>query len=268
MLIASLHATFFIWKVSRNVPGRYRVQAGEYVMPNKTAPNWVIGTETEQGPPDREQVHRLAKDADLSESDIDALSQSLAYALSDRFFPRGVTKVAKQMAKGPSELEKLIRELRHAEARLHRAIELYSNVQVQFPAVKRGVSDPNIHHRAALDTALRSVQRINQSLARSAKKDSAHFTGDPDKRRSKDERRSAVLFAIFDIWQAAGRKVTISTIGSSSERTGPLVDFTNAVVRCVTDPPTNLSGETIRSEIKDWRRFQKFEDASVEITDK
>jgi len=237
-------------------------------MPKAPPPNWIVRSETEQGPLSSEQVIALAQASDLEETDVRALSQTLAYALSNRFFPRSVIKVVKQMNKGPSELEKLINELRHAETRLTRAVILYSQIQVNFPAIKRGISDPNITYRKDLDVALLNVEQINTSLARSSKKHGAHFTGNPDKRRQRDERRRAVLSAIFDTWHATGRKVTISTIGATSERTGPLVDFTNSVIRCLTDPATDLKGETIWSEIKEWRKLQSLRDTSVLITDK
>ena len=237
-------------------------------MPKAPPPNWIVRSETEQGPLSSEQVSALAQASDLAEADVRALSQTLAHPLSDRFLPRGVIKVVKRMNKGPSELEKLIKVLRQAEAQMKRAVALYSQIEVHFPAIERGISDPNITYRRDLDVALLNVENINKSLARSSKKHGSHFTGDPDKRLQRDERRIAVLSAIFDTWHAAGREVNVSTDGSSSERTGPLVDFTNSVVRCLTDPAINLNGETIWSDIKKWRKLQRFRDTSVLITDR
>lgn len=219
-------------------------------MTKRQPPNWIIRPRSSHGALDDTQVQSLAKEFMLPEPEVRKLSKTLAHPLSERFAVRGILKVIKQMEKGPSELEKLIKELRHAELRLRRAAALYSEIHVRFPAVERGTGDPNPFYKAQLDQALSNIEIINSSLAR---RYTARFTGDPDKRQRRDERRGAVLRAIFDTWDAAGRKVSISTIGSSSERSGPLVDFANAVVRCVTDPATEISGETIWSEIKEWR---------------
>lgn len=250
------------------MPGQSQIHTREHAMPKAPPPNWIVKSETEQGPLNSEQVSALAQASNLAEADVRALSQTLAYPVSNRFFPRGVIKVVKQMNKAPSELEKLIKELRHAEARIKQSVALYSQIEVRFPAIERGISDPNIMYRKDLDVALLNVEQINRSLARSSKKHGARFTGDPDKRLNRDERRIAVLSAIFDTWHAAGREVNVSTIGSSSERTGPLVDFTNSVVRCLTDPAIDLNGETIWSDIKKWRNRQRSQDTSVLITDR
>ncbi|MGO4917107.1 hypothetical protein [Pseudogemmobacter sp. W21_MBD1_M6] len=228
--------------------------------------SWIIRPESEQGPLNEKQMQKLAEDFDLSESDIRTLSQRLAYPLSKRFVVRGVLEVIKGLAKGPAELEKLIKELRHAEMRLKRAATLYSKIQVEFPGTATGVNNPNEFYKSELHDALSKVQLINKSLTQSATKHKVYFSGYKDMRRERDDRRSAVLGSIFDAWDAAGRNVSISTIGSSSERTGPLVNFTNAIVRCLTNPTASVNGETIWSEIKVWHSNQRYR-SSVSITD-
>lgn len=237
-------------------------------MAKRPRPNWIVQSDSAKGPLDSEQVSRLAQDFNLSESEVSQLSENLIHPLSSRLKVRGVIEGFEQDRRGPAELEKLFREVRQAEVRLQRAVSLYSQLEIQFPALKRKISNPNVVYKEWLSTALMNVEQISSMLARSTNRHEARFTGNPNKRRNRDERRGAILSTVFDAWHSAGRKVSISTIGSTSERTGPLVDFTNAVVRCITDPATDLSGETIWTEIKEWRRYKKYRAPSVLISDK
>jgi hypothetical protein len=76
-----------------------------------------------------------------------------------------------------------------------------------------------------------------------------------------------VLNQVFRFWASIGRPVTITTVVSTSKRTGPLVDFVNAVVGFTTEPQAQLNGETIWAEIKAWKTNEK-RFASVSIEDK
>ena len=226
--------------------------------------NWIVQPESDEGPLDCAQIKKLAHDFDLSESDLRTLSRDLAYPMSDRFLVRGVIDVLKGAEKGPVELEKLLNELRHAQKRIECAVALYSKIQVKFPAVQRGTGDPNIEIREELKDLLRKVAQVNKSLSRSSRKYSIYFSGHERRGRKPDDRRSAVLYRIFSMWDAAGRNVTISTRGT--ERGGPLIDFSNAVVRCLTDTPTWVSGSTIWSDMKVWIRYNRT-NSSAAISD-
>lgn len=74
-----------------------------------------------------------------------------------------------------------------------------------------------------------------------------------DKRHVKDKRRKDVLGSIFSSWHRVGRQLSCTTDPETSERHGPLIDFANAVVACVTDPSSTLSGEMIFRDLIYWR---------------
>lgn len=224
-------------------------------MPEPQPLNWIVQPESDLGPLDCAQIKKLAQDFDLSESDLRTLSRDLAYPMSDRFIVRGVIEVVKGMEKGPVELEKLFNELRHAQKRLKTAVDLYSKIDVKFPAVERGTGNPNIEMREDLKDALWKVEQVNRRLTRGSRKYSIYFSGHKRRGRERDVRRSAVLYRIFSMWDAAGRNVTISTNGS--ERGGPAIEFSNAVMRCLMDPPTWVSGSTIWSDMKVWLRYNR-----------
>ncbi|WP_081508438.1 hypothetical protein [Roseovarius mucosus] len=233
--------------------------------------------ETADGPLNDTQIQQFAADFDLPRDSLRKLSSALGGCLSGRIVSRGILKVVKQMEMGPSELEKLIKELRQAQVRLSRASALYSEIEVQYPKVGRSKDNPNIVFRLMLENALRDVSVLSGTLARAAVKYGVHFTGEPDKRRNRDYRRTVILGCIFDTWHAADKNVSLTTNSVTSERTGPLVDFTNAIVRCITDPVSEIKGETIWKEVQGWREHQeskelyerlKLEEASVSTTDK
>lgn len=235
-------------------------------LPKRPPPFWIIQSKSAQGPLDSEQVQKLARDFNLPEDAIFALSQALAYPLSHNYVVRSVLEVLQRKAKGSIEVEKLIKKIRLARTNLKAAKDLFAEIRFNFPD-EDGSGDMNDWLRAKLNEAHYHSIILDGATTRGEKLHGQWFVGKPDKRRKRDERRRAVLKAIFDIWYVAGRNVSISTVGSSSERTGPLVNFTNAVVRCITDPATDLSGETIWTEIKEWRRSPNLWASSVSISD-
>jgi hypothetical protein len=74
-----------------------------------------------------------------------------------------------------------------------------------------------------------------------------------DKRVISDVRRKHVLRSIFQFWNDAGPRGRYTSDPGSSKRRGPLIDFTNAIVECVTDPPSRLSPNTIVAEFSKFK---------------
>jgi len=222
--------------------------------------NWVVRRRGPEGVLTNAQTLKLSEDFGISEQDVQALSKSIAYPLSPEFFVGSVVKVLKQQEKGPKELDILLTSIRQAEVRLATAVAQIDLIRIQFPNAGRGVEDPNTWLTDELAASLTKVQFIRGALERSTKKYATNFLGEPDRRKNRDERQWSILFAIFDAWKASSRKISITSHGVTSERSGPLVDFTNAVVSYVTDPVTQLKGETVWQAIKEWREAKKREE--------
>lgn len=222
--------------------------------------NWVIRSRGPEGALTDAQVCKLSEDYELPEDCLRSLSEAIAYLLSPEFFVGSVVKVLKQLEKGPAELEKLMKNIRKAEAHLVRAEAQMHQIRVQFPNAGKGLEDPNIWLTTELEKSIQNVRFVRKALERSIEKYSANYVGNPDKRSNRDHRQWSVLFAIFDAWKASGRNVAISTNVGTSERSGPLVDFAAAVISCVTDPVIQLKGETVWQAIKEWREIKKLED--------
>ena len=83
---------------------------------------------------------------------------------------------------------------------------------------------------------------------------SAAVMSPTDKRCIGDGRRKNVVHSCCYAWHDAGRRVSYTTRPerTADQRGGPLIEFIQAVVMMVTDPPARLSGETIRKDIERW----------------
>jgi len=173
----------------------------------------------------------------------------------------------KQQRKGALELERIITDLKMVEHKLKAAEKRLMSLRINYPRTDIRPEDPQETYAEMLFKARISVQIVTGSFERSITKFGVWSTLMPDKRRVGDDRRNLVLTQIFRFWASIGRPVTITTDGSTSERTGPLVDFVNAVVGCTTEPQAHLKGETIWAEIKAWKTNEK-RFASVSIEDK
>ncbi len=223
-------------------------------LPRRPPPSWIIQSESAQGPLGSEQVQKLAKDFNLPAEAVFELSLALARPLSPTYRVRGVIEVLQQQAKGSVEVEKLIKKIRLARSNLAAAQELFAELQFNFP---NNSDRGNDWLRCKLDEALLYTVGLERVTIRSEKKHGQTFAGNPDKRRNRDERRGAVLMAIFDTWYGAGRTVSVTSV--DTKRVGPLVEFSSAVVRYVTDPPYELSGETVWQEIKASRVHKRYQ---------
>ena len=221
--------------------------------------NWVVRRRGPEGVLTNVQVRTLSKDFSISEEHVRALSKAIAYPLSPDFFVGSLVKFLKQQDKSSAELDILIKYIRQAEVRLAKAAAQIDQISIQFPNAGKGVEDPNVWLRHELHDSLKKVELIRHAVDRSTKKYSADFIGDPDKRRHRDERQWSILFATFDAWQASGRKETYTSDGITSKRSGPLVNFTNAVVSFVTEPVMEIKGETVRQALEKWQHFRVLE---------
>lgn len=99
-----------------------------------------------------------------------------------------------------------------------------------------------------------------------AKEEQVFYTGMPDKRLTTDIRRTIVCVTIFNFWDEAKRKLTYTTAPATSERGGELIDFVNAVVLCMTDPPCRLSGEVIKAGLEVFKSHPDETQMSVSIS--
>jgi hypothetical protein len=104
----------------------------------------------------------------------------------------------------------------------------------------------------SLEAGLLALKRGDRCLQSLASLSDKMLKFEPtDRRDLRDRRRDYVFGAIFQFWVDAGRPVTFTTDPITSKRRGELVFFIQAVCACLTDPPTELSGETIAKAIRE-----------------
>ncbi|MBV0914222.1 hypothetical protein [Anianabacter salinae] len=193
----------------------------------------------------------------IDASQIARLSKDLGHALDPATRSRSVITTLKQMERAPKEVDQVLKHLRRAESNLAKAIQSMQDLHV-FDE-----DDPSWLSRWCAqrsDSALFDTQIARVVLNRRFKTapESISFTGNPDRRRNADERRSGVLCAIFTCWSRSGHKLAITTDGVTSERKGPLMAFTKAVVRAVTNPSSEINSETAWKELEHFKRRDRF----------
>ena len=200
------------------------------------------------------QIEDISERFGLDTTGVTKLADYLGYCLDPNALPN-VISVSRTMAisRGQKAISSTLKDIDRATDHLIRGFErlksLYTD-SIEHPEAAARFDqlhhdyDKMLHDIKALDRELRLLSKIP---------DLALDTRPTDRRIVADRRRQAVLISIFFFWKAAGRTLTISTNPVTSERGGPLVDFVNAIVTCVTDPPTPLSGETIVSDLRDLK---------------
>ena len=103
-------------------------------------------------------------------------------------------------------------------------------------------------HLEEAENALQDAMRLGQF---------ALVVAPGDKRTIADVRRKQVLRHIFQFWHDADLTGRFTTDPDTSKRRGPIIDFANAIVECVTDPPRRLSPNTIVAELRRFKPITK-----------
>lgn len=220
---------------------------------------WKVRKYGKRGPLADEQINSIAAEFALGVEDLRRLSGSLGLELHPI---RNLISISRSTAaaRAAKEVQRARKEVETAIAAVNRAILRLECVQPNPPggadSAERFQQVMVLPLKASLrqlGAARREINEISKTLQ------AALLIAPDDKRRLHDRRRESVLRAIFHFWANAGRKLTFTTDPLSSERRGPLIDFVNAVVACVTDPPGTLKAETIVAEIR------KFPPEEVEL---
>lgn len=82
------------------------------------------------------------------------------------------------------------------------------------------------------------------------------YSGMPDRRKTRDLRREIVCWTTFNFWEENGRKLGYTSDLVRDARGGPLIDFINSIVACMTEPSTTISGETLKMDIEKYNAFR------------
>mgnify|MGYP000331623537 CR=1 FL=1 len=196
-----------------------------------------------------EHVEFLSQKYDLDREALWELSRQVGRTLSESctYFQPELTR--SRTDKATKEIQKAIKHIETAERELRKTGAILETLHFGDLIATTRRPKASVEHRSALQSSIDSHRHLKQHIVDMAVSGKVIFDGNPDKRRLRDLRRASVCGSAFAIWAEHGRKISYTSDAIKSERTGPLIEFINDIVSFVTDPPTPLSGETIKTEI-------------------
>ena len=217
---------------------------------------WRLSTEgaTRVGALSSDQVAWLSQHFDLDASLLGQLSINVNMALSTELSLRRLELIPMQARKGAAEVKIAIKALREAEAKLKQAADTLAQLRFKNPFSNTGMPNPSSSNLKLFSDGRMAVSNFREYIEIMARNELVAFTGHPDKRQISDVRRNIICTAIFNFWLDCDRSLTFTTDPLTSERSGRLIDFVNAVTECITDPPTKMDGDAIRREIEQFKR--------------
>lgn len=201
------------------------------------------------------QIADLAARFDLPEEDLNQLSRRLAAALTPEVEPVLVAvSRTEAMRRAEAKMAEACTHLMKASEEALKAFDLVQSLTLSGLS-EAGVAARLDQTRWLHDSVLLDIERIHDRYYALARQTGLFLDLDAlDRRTVGDPRRRKILFLLFGFWERTGRPLTITTDPiDNSRRKGPLIDFVNAVVRCITEPAHDLSGETIWMDLKAFR---------------
>lgn len=200
-----------------------------------------------------EKISELATNFHLDISAFEKLSLNLDIALSPQLHISQPEFRQAKVKKGVQEVYSTIKALHAAEDNIKAAINLLENVDFINPLPIINKNDILDHHFDKIHKSIEHIQDIIKFLDTMAKNNLVMSLDVPDKRRVRDVRREIVCVSIFSFWSEIGRKLTYTTDPVTSRRVGELFEFVNAVVECISEPPSRLNTETIKLELENYK---------------
>lgn len=224
---------------------------------NTSAP-WRLGSYGDDGAISDSDLLELADRFDLSIDLLQTLSRQLGYSLDvDSEVNLVRIKRSKAIERADKELSRAAKLAADIQIAAGKLSKLLAPLDDQFArskddsavllAAKAQAAELRNTVTAAI-AAITTVQRTPGAAAVMAPFNKTHVW---------DKRRQNVIETCCYVWLEAGRAVTYSSqerTKKGTERGGPFIDFLQAVAIKLTDPPRELSQETIR---KDIDRFKK-----------
>lgn len=211
------------------------------------------GKPSPNGALNHQQLQALGDAYGFTSDQMQDLSRRIDFGLSNELHITPPELIEDRQRRGQYELETVVRRLSSASKALADAETILEPVSIRNLYTYVGVPNPERAHRDALKQAENAIKAALSFYSMAAREDLAIYTAHPDKRQVYDIRREIVCTGIFNVWEEAGRSISFTTDPITSKRGGPLLDFVNAVVECITDPATRLSGEAIKTEIKRYK---------------
>lgn len=205
---------------------------------------WKVQRYRVDGPLTDEQISSIAAEFALGSDDLRKLSGYLGIALHPS---QNLVSITRSIA-----VARASKEIQRARNEIETAIRVVNSAILRLERVQ---SDSQQTMLVPLKASLGQLSIARSEIEKGSKRPHEVLLIAPDdKRRLHDRRREDVLRALFRFWKDAGHKLTFTTNPLTSERRGTLIAFVNAVVACVTEPPSSLKSETIVAELRKFPR--------------
>lgn len=217
---------------------------------------WRIGEHPPEGPLTENQIEALCEEHGVSKEILKVMSSHLSRALHPHKLHLSVINAMASIRKGEELALSIEKDLAAASKLLDRAQSNLTKLSISDKFKKRDEKDTQyfLEDRVykASDYSRHAASNLSAAIRRGAR---FSVRGEVNARRRVDFRRSMVCNLAFKAWSDAGRHLGVSDQGAG--KTGPLIRFVNSVVSAVTDPASELSGETIRKDLKKYLHHQK-----------
>lgn len=202
-----------------------------------------------------EQIQRICSAHGFTESPLLELSRKLAVAQRDSLDLSQPEIVVPKKERGGREVQKAIDKLKSAEKAIAKARETIDQLRFSNPYAHTGMQNPAEQHLARFGEGVESISDLRAYLETIKRGGLVSYGDEPDRRKARDVRKEIVCRTIFRFWDEHGRPLSFTTDPMTSQRGGDLFAFANAIVECMTDPPTPISGETLKMDLTLYRRF-------------
>ena len=219
-------------------------------MSARTVLPWRILDDVSQDALSEENAMSLADQFGFEIHLLQSLSRQVSIALAPALNLSQPELIWPKKDRGKRELKKVLVQLEKAERALNAAGEGLQSLRFHNSFAYAGVPNVIHQHLAQYADSREAIGTFKRYLETMLQHGMVSYIDDPDRRKARDLRREIVCWNVFAFWDEQKRSLTYTTNPMTSERSGALFDFTNAIVMCVTDPPTRLKGETIRLDLK------------------
>lgn len=213
------------------------------------------------------KVQKYGVDGPLADAQVNSIAAKFVFEFDDLRKLSGYLGIALHPSQNLISISRSIaaaraaKEVQRARKDIETAIKVVNNAILRLEGVQSGSGSHDDAQRLQQAMVLPLKASLRQlSVARSEIEEGLKHPNEvlliapDDKRCLHDRRRELILRALFRFWADAGRNLTFTTDPLTSERRGLLIAFVNAVVVCVTEPPSTLKAETIVAELRKFTR--------------
>ncbi|MGC9371244.1 MAG: hypothetical protein ACP5DX_17040 [Paracoccaceae bacterium] len=206
-----------------------------------------------------EQIQRIDAQHGFNDGPLLDLSRKLAGAQSDPLNLSQPELAAAKKERGGREAQKAIKDLKRAEKAVAKAREAVDLLRFSNPYAHTGMPNPAEQHLASFISAADNIADFRKYLETMTRAELVGYGDHPNRRKARDLRKEIVCWTVFGFWEERGRPLSFTTDYKTSERGGDLFAFVNAIVECMTDPPTQISGETLKRDLGLFLDFREEE---------